>query len=464
MDYLKESMVMGTALKSNIGEKNLLFSNTDLRKLIFPLIIEQLLSIMVGMADSIMVASVGEAAVSSVSLVDSINILLFYIFSSVATGGAIVAGQYLGSKRPDDACKTCDQLLNLTIVLSLAVMAIMYLGRGFILNGLFGRIEPDVKAYANTYLLIVFAAIPFLAIYNCGAAMFRAMGNTKISMNTSILMNAINVIGNAILIYGLHRGVEGVAIPTLVSRMIAAFVIIRLLKNQTLNIHLSRKYSPKLDKDMIKRILKIGIPNGVENSLFQLGKIMLMSFISGLGTAAVAANAVGNVISTFQVMPGLSMGFAVVTVISRCVGAGSYDQARYYTKKLLGLTYIMHIVLNIAIFLILPFIIKAYGLSAETGILAEEILTMHGFFALLIWPIAFTLPNTLRASNDAKFTMIVSVASMWIFRIGFGILMGSVFNMGVIGVWIAMFIDWFVRSIFFVIRYRKGKWTQVKII
>ena len=191
---------------------------------------------------------------------------------------------------------------------------------------------------------------------------------------------------------------------------------------------------------------------------------MLMSFISGLGTAAVAANAVGNVISTFQVMPGLSMGFAVVTVISRCVGAGSYDQARYYTKKLLGLTYIMHIVLNIAIFLILPFIIKAYGLSAETGILAEEILTMHGFFALLIWPIAFTLPNTLRASNDAKFTMIVSVASMWIFRIGFGILMGSVFNMGVIGVWIAMFIDWFVRSIFFVIRYRKGKWTQVKII
>lgn len=453
-----------SSLSKNISKDELMFKNSDLRKLIFPLIIEQLLSIMVGMADSIMVASVGEAAVSAVSLVDSINILLFFIFSSVATGGAVVAGQYLGNKRPEKACESCDQLFTLIILMSIVVTVIMYLGRGFILNVLFGKIEADVKAYANTYLLIVFAAIPFLAIYNCGAAMFRAMGNTKISMNTSLLMNSINVIGNAILIYGFHRGVEGVAIPTLVSRIVAAVVIIVLLKNPKLTVHLGKKIRLKPDKLMVERILMIGIPNGIENSLFQLGKIMLMSFISGLGTMAVAANAVGNVVSMFQLMPGLAIGVAVVTVVSRCVGAGNYDQARYYTKKLIKLTYIMHLILNIAIILALPLIIKAYNLSSGTGMLAEELLTMHGFFAVVIWPIAFTLPNTLRASNDAKFTMIISVVSMWIFRIGFGILMGSYFEMGVMGVWIAMIIDWFVRAALFVYRYRSGKWTTIKII
>lgn len=453
-----------SSLSKNISKDELMFKNSDLRKLIFPLIIEQLLSIMVGMADSIMVASVGEAAVSAVSLVDSINILLFFIFSSVATGGAVVAGQYLGNKRPEKACESCDQLFTLIILMSIVVTVIMYLGRGFILNVLFGKIEADVKAYANTYLLIVFAAIPFLAIYNCGAAMFRAMGNTKISMNTSLLMNSINVIGNAILIYGFHRGVEGVAIPTLVSRIVAAVVIIVLLKNPKLTVHLGKKIRLKPDKLMVERILMIGIPNGIENSLFQMGKIMLMSFISGLGTMAVAANAVGNVVSMFQLMPGLAIGVAVVTVVSRCVGAGNYDQARYYTKKLIKLTYIMHLILNIAIILALPLIIRAYNLSSGTGMLAEELLTMHGFFAVVIWPIAFTLPNTLRASNDAKFTMIISVVSMWIFRIGFGILMGSYFEMGVMGVWIAMIIDWFVRAALFVYRYRSGKWTTIKII
>ncbi|MCD8035820.1 MAG: MATE family efflux transporter [Clostridiales bacterium] len=450
--------------KSSIKKEELLFSNGALVKLIIPLIIEQLLSILVGMADSIMVASVGEAAVSSVSLIDSINILLFYVFSSVATGGAVVAGQYLGSKRPDEACKTCDQLLNLIIVFSLIVTLIVYVGKGFILNVLFGQIEPDVKAYANTYLLIVFAAIPFMAVYNCGAAMFRAMGNTKVSMKTSMLMNAINVCGNALLIYGFHRGVEGVAIPTLVSRMVAAFVIIGLLKKETLEVHLSKKFSPKLDGSRIKRILTIGIPNGVENSLFQLGKVMLLSLVSTMGTSAVAANAVGNTMSTFQIMPGLAMGYAVVTVISHCVGAGRYDQARHYTKKMILMTYIMQSITNIAILLAMPLILRAYGLTAETSALAEQILKFHAVFAMVLWPMAFTLPNTLRAANDAKFTMIVSVSSMWIFRIGFGVLLGKVMGIGVMGIWIAMIIDWVARAICFIIRYRSGKWTQSKLI
>lgn len=447
-----------------IEENELLFSKSNLKKLIFPLIIEQLLSITVGMADSIMVASVGESAVSAVSLVDSLNILLFYVFSAVATGGAVIAGQYLGGKRNNDACKTCDQLFNLLTVSSIVIMIIMFAGRGFILNILFGKIEPEVKAYANTYLLIVFAAIPFVALYNYGAAMFRAMGNTKISMNTSILMNLINVGGNAVLIYGFHRGVEGVAIPTLVSRIVAAIILIVLLRNQNMSIHMNKKYSPQFEWSMVKRILSIGIPNGIENSLFQLGKILLLSFISGLGTASVAANAVGNTVCIFQIMPGMAIGYAVVTVVSHCVGADKYDQVKYYTRKLIILTYKLIILLNIAILVALPLIIKAYGLSEETASIAYKVIIMHGVTAMIIWPISFTLPNTLRAANDARFTMIVSVVSMWIIRIGFGILMGSVFKMGVIGVWIAMFIDWFVRAALFAYRYKNEKWMNVKII
>lgn len=455
---------MGFIMKNTVKKDKLLFSNSALKKLIIPLIVEQLLSIFVGMADSIMVASVGEAAVSAVSLVDSISLLLFFIFSAVATGGTVVAAQYLGSKKKEEACHSCDQLLSLTIVISFVITIIMYLGRGFILNTLFGKVEPDVKAFANTYLLIVFAAIPFMALYNFGAAMFRAMGNTKVSMKISILMNTINVVGNAVLIYGFNRGVEGVAIPTLISRIIAAVIVIMLLKNQDLTVHLSIKYRFGLEGEMVKRILKIGIPNGVENSLFQLGKIMLMSFISTLGTTAVAANAVGNTVSTFEVMPGIAMGHAVITVISHCIGAGDYEQAKYYTKKLLAITYAMHLVINILIFAALPLILKAYNLSEATSILAEKILIFHGFFAVTVWPVAFTLPNTLRAANDAKFTMIISVASMWIFRIGFGILLGGYFGIGVFGVWVAMIIDWFVRVIFFVGRYVKGGWMNKKLI
>ena len=227
---------------------------------------------------------------------------------------------------------------------------------------------------------------------------------------------------------------------------------------------MSEKLNPKLEGEMVKRILCIGIPNGVENSLFQLGKIILLSFVSGLGTVSVAANAVGNTVCTFQCMPGMAIGYAVVTVVSHCVGAERYDQAKYYTKKLLKITYILMIIVNVVILALLPEVVKLYNLSPETGALAEKILTLHGSFAMVIWPLSFTLPNTLRAANDAKYTMIVSVISMWTIRIGLGMLMGAYFNLGVIGVWIAMIIDWFVRIIFFVTRYRNGKWMNLKLI
>ncbi len=438
--------------------KNYLFTNKDLVRLLIPLIIEQFLAVAVGMADSIMVASVGESAVSAVSLADSIIILLINIFAALATGGAVVAGQYIGQKQGDKACEAGEQLIFFVTFISLVIMVVMYVGIGFILNVVFGSIDPDVEAYAKTYILIVFASIPFIAVYNSGAALFRSMGNSKITMITSIIMNAINVIGNAILIYGVGMGVEGVAIPTLVSRAVAAFIIIALLRNEEYIVHISRKYKYKYDKDMVKNILKIGVPNGIENSMFQLGKILLLSVISGFGTASITANAVGNSVSSFEILPGMAVGLGLVTVVSQCVGAGDYEQVRYYTRKLMKYAYVSMIILNIAIILSTPLILDIYNLSEETAAMASKVFIFHSICACFLWPLSFTLPNTLRASNDARYTMIVGVSSMWIIRIGFGIVISKYMNYGMFGVWVAMIIDWVVRSIFFMIRYKGCKW------
>jgi len=444
-------------------EKNYLFNNKNLLKLLIPLIIEQLLAMSVGLADSIMVASVGEAAISAVSLVDTVIILILNVFGALATGGAVVAGQYIGQKSNDKACKSGSQLLVLVTLISIIIMILLYIGKGFIINILFGNIEPAVASYANTYMNIVFASIPFIAIYNSGAALFRTMGNSKITMITSIIMNIINLIGNAVCIYGLNMEVEGAAIPTLISRMVAAVVIMALLTNKNLIIHISKPFQFKFDKYIVLNILHIGIPNGVENSMFQLGKILLLSIVVGFGTASITANAVANSISSFAMIPGAAIGLGLVTVVSQSVGARDFEQVRYYTKKFLKYTYISLIALNLTIMITLQFVIDIFNLSSDTATMATQVLIFFCINASLFWPLSFVLPNTLRASNDVRFTMIVGVGSMWVFRIGFGILFAKYMNMGLFGVWAAMILDWVVRSLLFTIRYRGTKWQTIKI-
>lgn len=444
--------------KQKIDRSHYLFDNKALTALIIPLIVEQLLAVLVGMADSIMVANVGEAAVSGVSLVDNIMVLLINIFAALATGGAVVAGQYLGQKREKDACIAAKQLIWFIFLCSVGITAIVYLGRNFILHSVFGAIDADVMSSANTYLMIVTASIPFIALYNGGAAIFRAMGNSKVSMQVSIVMNVINVAGNAILIYGFHRGTEGVAIPTLVSRMVAAILILGLLCNQTRVLHLEKTLRYHLNGSMVKRILNIGVPNGLENSMFQLGKILVLSLVSTFGTSAIAANAVSNAVALFQILPGMAISLAVTTVISRCVGAGDYEQAKYYARKLLKITYCCMAVTVALIFAVLPLIMKVYNLSAGTSAESEKILLFHGCSAILVWPIAFNLPAVFRASGDVRYSMITSIVSMWIFRIAFSYILGKYMGIGVFGVWIAMIIDWCFRAILFVYRYFSGKW------
>lgn len=437
-----------------------LFSGKDLRKLIVPLIFEQALAITVGMADTMMISSVGEAAVSGVSLVDMINMLMFNIMAALATGGAVVTSQYLGAKRKEDARKSANQLLYTVIFSGLLLGIIVILIRKPMLRLFFGRIEPDVMENALIYLTISALSFPFLAVYNACAALFRSMGNSQVTLKVSILINLINVAGNAICIFGLHMGAAGVAIPSLISRAAGSVILYFLLKNPALDICFVREPF-HLDLRMVKKILYIGIPSGVENGIFQLGRVLVVSIISGFGTVQIAANGVANNLDSVGVLIGSAINLAMITVIGQCVGAGDEKQIRIYTKKLLLIAYIPTIILNLVLFLNLGWILDLYGLSPETTNLARTLIFIHNGCACLLWPLSFTFPNMLRACNDVQYTMVVSIASMFIFRIGFSYLIGVNLGYGAIGVWIAMVLDWICRIICFLLRYRSGKWRTL---
>ncbi len=465
MKFLRkeENSIKETESKTGTAAGTRMFTNKYLIRLMWPLFMEQLLVFAIGIADSFMVASVGEEAVSAVSLVDSIMVLLITVMTALATGGAVVVGQFLGQKKTEDARKAGDQLLLFITVLSMIIIAVMYIFRKGILPLVFGDVEQQVMDYCNTYYNIVVATVPLIAVYNAGAALFRSMGNSKVAMKISLLMNVINISGNAALLYGFGMGVEGVAIPTLAARIVGAVIVIKALRNPNLTVHLSKPFVLRPNWRLIKNILRIGIPNGIENSMFQLGKLMLLSMISGFGTAAIAANAVANTVAVISVLPGMAVGYGIVSVISQCVGSGDYEQVRYYGKKLIKWVYLLMGTVDILIILLIPVIVDLYGLSEATGDLAGKLILFHNACAVAIWPISFSLPNVLRAASDVMYTMVIGVGSMWIFRILSGYMLSSVLGMGVFGVWVAMIIDWIVRSICFVIRYRGGKWKHSAI-
>lgn len=441
-----------------------IFSGKDLAKLIFPLVIELMLTLLVGMIDSVMVSSAGEAAVSGVSLVDTVFQLLIYIFSAFGTGGAVVAGQYLGAGQKDHAKETAQQLVWFSALSSIMIMGLVYLIRGFLLEHVYGAITQEVHWNANRYLMIVGVSIPALSIYESGAAIFRTMGNSKITMMLSAVMNVVNICGNAILIYGVGMGTAGAATATVVARYTAAVIMILLLlrTNQPLYLKRTLKYIP--DGNKIKRILQIGVPNGIENGLFQVGKIILAGLFTRFGTSAITANAVCLTISGIQVIPGSAISLAATTVIARCVGAGDEKQVRFYNRLLLGISYIAMVVFCGAFWFGLPAILPLYHLSGQTAVLTTKMVLVHTLGAIVIWPLTFVLPSSMRAAGDVRFAMITSAASMFVFRLGAAYLFALNLGMGALGIWYAMLCDWGFRAIVFSLRWMSGGWKNKSII
>lgn len=439
--------------------ENRLFSKKDLRKLIIPLILEQTLAITVGMADTMMISSAGEAAVSGVSLVDMFNNLIISVLAALATGGAVVTSQCIGAGRREEACRSARQLVFTEAAITIGISVLVLLFHRQILGLFFGQIEVDVMQNAIIYLIISVFSFPLLAVYDSCAALYRSMGNAQITLKISLLMNVINVVGNAIGVYVLKLGVAGVAIPSLVSRGVAGVVLFTLLHNPDNLVFLTREKF-KVDATIVKRILFIGIPSGIENGIFQLGRVLVVSIIAAFGTSQIAANGVANSLDSMGCIVGQAMSLAMITVIGRCVGAGEEGQVRYYTKKLLGETYFYTAVINSIILLLLPWILQIYGLGEETTRLSYILVMIHDGMAIFLWPASFVLPNMLRACNDVKYTMVVSIFSMITFRIGFSYVFGVHMGWMAVGVWAAMVIDWVFRVLCFVGRYLAGTWRK----
>lgn len=441
-----------------------MFSNKALKKLILPLIIEQILIMAVGVADTVMVSYAGEVAISGVGLVDMFNNLIITVLAAIDAGGAIIVSQYIGNKDRKNANKASSQLLTITIVIATVIMLGCLVFHRILLSTFFGAIEMDVMKAATTYFLISAISFPFLGVYNSAEALYRSMEKTRTTMYVSILMNIINVVGNYIGVFILHAGVAGVAVPTLISRIVAAIIMFALSLNSSNLVYVKIKNVFAWNQEMISRILKIAVPNGIENGLFTLGRVLVTSIVALFGTSQIAANSVAGSIDQIAVVVVNAINLGIVVVVGQCIGANDYEQAKYYIKKLMKISYIVTGIIGSAVILLLPWILNLYSLSSEARNLTFILVIMHNIMATALHPTAFVLPNGLRAAGDVKFSMVVGIVSMILFRLGAAVLFGIIFNLGIIGVWIAMGSDWLCRSVCFVIRFIKGKWRQFKVI
>ena len=441
-----------------------MFTRRQLVTLIWPLLLEQFLSVSMGMADTLMVSGVGEAAVSSVSLVDSLNILILQILAALASGGAVVASQYLGRQDADNARRSAAQLFSVVGIATGAAMVVCIVLSRVILRGVFGSIDEDVMAFSQIYFIISAVSYPFMGLYSAGAALFRAQGNSKVSMRASLVMNVINIGGNALLIYGFGLGVLGAALATLFGRVVAAVWVLVQQQQMENPLRVSELADLLPRRELAGRILAIGVPSGLENGMFQIGKLCVSSLTSTLGTAAIAANAVAGTVSTMANIPGNTMSLAMIPVVGRCLGAGDKKQAKHYAWLLLGIAAAGLLVTNAVLFLVIPAVAGWFSLSAEARAMCVTVVRWFSVFSVFFWAGSFTLPNALRSGGDAKFTMLVSIVSMWTFRVVLSYFFVLQLHMGLTGVWFGMFIDWICRCLCFGIRFIRGKWMEHEVI
>ncbi len=446
---------------SNVGLK---FDRRSMVILVLPLVFEQLLVVTMGFADTFMVAGVGEAAVSGVSLVDQMNMLIQQVLAALATGGAVVTSQYLGMRKGDNAAHSAAQLFSIVLMITMTLLCLGMAGNYLILRFIFGQIDSEVMGFARTYFFISVISYPFIGLYSSGTALFRAQGNTKISMKTSLVMNVINLSGNAFLIYGLHMGVLGAALATLAGRMFAAIWVTWKWQQKNNPLRMEKLNWLKTDAKTVKKILSIGIPSGIENGMFHLGKLLVFSLVSTLGTASIAANAVANSVTSVANVPGNAMGMTAIPVVGQLLGAGEKKKAKRYGGYIIATAMTGLLFTDLLLFISIPVVARWYNLSDEAMRLCVQVSRWFAVFAIFSWAGSFTMPNILRAGGDAKFTMTVSIISMWSCRVVLSYVCVKHLGIGLLGVWLGMLIDWCVRAVCFWTRFCSEKWMNHKVV
>lgn len=440
------------------------FSNKDLRNLIFPLFVEQFLLLLVGMADTFVVSYAGDAAVSGVSLVNSFNTVFVFLFTALSSGGAVIISQYIGQGNPKKASFSSGQLLMISAVISTIITVLCLAFQTPLLHGLFGNVDADVMQACYTYLRITAISFPPLAIYDAGAALCRCEGKAQITMNISIVANIINIVGNCIGVFYFHAGVAGVAWPSFISRTISAVAVTIYCYSSSLEIHYQNRSIFTWSGDLLKKIMNVAIPNGVENGVHQLVKVALSSMVALFGTYQIAANGVAQSIWSLASLMGLAMAPVYTTVIGQCMGARDIDQANYYFKKLNKISFLLSIGWNALVLALTPMLLKFFAISTQAKDLVFYLVLINNIMNGIAYPFAGPLGNGLRAAGDIKFTMIVSISLTIGARLFFSALFGLWLHMGVIGIAFGMGIDLLIRGAIFYVRYRSQKWTRFELI
>ncbi len=447
-----------------IAKERQLFTGAALKAMIIPLLIEQLLQMVVGLADTMMVSYAGEAVVAGVGLDTMVYTIFIYLFTAISAGGAVVVSQYIGSKDRENADLAASQIFHLSGVLSLACMVLMLLFGSALLQAMYPSTESATMEACKTYMWIVSISFPANALYNAGAAIFRSMGKTRVTMWVSLLSNIINVIGNAIGIFVLHAGAKGVAWPTTISWYVAAIIMIVLCMKNEDGVTVRLKYIIALKIDMAKRILGVAIPNSVENTLFQASKVVLGMLVATFGTSQIAANTTGQTFWSLAACMGISMGTVFITVVGQCIGANDEEAAEWYIKKLTRLSLVLAIGWNIIVMALTPVLLPLYDLSSETKHLILIIVAIHNLFSALVQPFSGPLSSGLRAAGDVKFTMWASIFATVVCRTILSFILAKWMGLGVIGIALAMVLDWCIKAALDIWRFRSGKWKNKKII
>lgn len=450
--------------KKQVREEQKLFSNRDIQKLIVPLFFEQLLVMLVGVADTFIVSYAGDAAVSGVSLVNMFNTIFIYLFTALASGGAVVVSQYIGRGEKHLADISGSQLLMCSTLLSAVFMAVSLIWNRPLLRLLFGSVEADVMEACVTYLRISAYSFPALAVYNAGAALCRSMSRTKVTLYVSVVSNVINLVGNCIGIFVFHAGVAGVAYPSLLARLFSAVAVTVYCFRKSGAVAYRVREIFHWDGEMLRRILKVAVPNGVENGLFQLIKVALSSITALFGTVQIAANGIAQSFWSLAALAGVAIGPAFVTVVGRCMGAGDVDAAEYYLNKLTRITLAVSVCWNTLILAVTPLIMQLYPLSNEVTQLVVVLVLIHNVANAVLFPFSGAMPNGLRAAGDVRYAMCVSVLSTVLCRLVLSVVLGVWLQMGVIGVALAMCCDWAVRAVFSLRRCHSGRWKRFRVI
>ena len=441
-----------------------IFTNKMLMSLFIPVLIEQIMTVAIGIADTVMVSHVGETAVAGISFITTFNTSIKVLMSGLSAGGSIILSQYIGKGDYRSGKKALKMSFYSIISLALLASIILYIYKELILSMIVGAVELEVMENARIYFTMSTYSFPFFAIYYIASASYRAMGSTRITMIFSSIMMLLNLTIKAILIYVINLGVLGVGISTLVSTAFVSIIMLIMICNKKNMIYIEKIFAPNLDFKMIKRIYALGIPTSIENGIFQIGILLTQRIVAVFGTIAIAADAIAKSLIPASNIICACFSIVIVTVVGQCMGAGKIDQAVIYTKHLLKISYIISLFINIICILLNKFFVGIFDLSYEVSVLASNIFYIFCIGTIFLYPVSFVLPNALRATGDTKFTMVVSILSMFIARIGLALMSGKHLSMGLYGVWIAMQIDWIVRSTIFSFRYKQGKWKNFKVV